>query len=138
VVLGSGDAPNGKQRALKILLIDDSEISLHFAEAVLEKAGYDVRASLSLDDFDRTLGNWAPDVILADVQMPGVSGVELCQMLKARYETAHVPVVLFSSLPDEELEVLARRCEADGYLSKVNGLDRLPQELAMLCDSILW
>ena len=132
------ESGSARERPVKVLLIDDSEISLHFAEAVLHKAGYDVRAALSLGDFDRTLGDWSPDVILADVQMPGVSGVELCQMLKARYETAHVPVVLFSSLPDEELEVLARRCEADGFLSKVNGLERLPQELALLCESILW
>lgn len=121
-----------------MLLIDDSEISLHFAQAVLEKAGYDVRGSMTVDDFDRELGDWAPDIILADVQMPGVSGVQLCRMLKARYETAHVPVVLFSSLPTEQLESLARECEADGYLSKINGLDRLPDELELLCGSILW
>ena len=130
--VGVSDAP------LKILLIDDSEISLHFAQAVLEKAGYDVRGSLSLDDFDKVMANWSPDVILSDVQMPGVTGVQLCQMLKARYETAHVPVVLFSSLPMEELEILAGECEADGFLSKINGLDRLPEELDLLCRSILW
>lgn len=122
----------------KVLLIDDSEISLHFAAAVLERAGYDVRTSTSVDDFDATLGDWRPDVILTDVKMPGVSGVELCRMLKSHYETAHVPVVLFSALPSEELESLARDCEADGFLSKVNGFDKLPDELSLLIESALF
>lgn len=123
---------------LRVLLIDDSEISLHFALAVLSKAGYDARGSTQLDDFTAELRGWQPNVILTDVNMPGVDGVQLCRMLKARYETAHVPVVLFSSLPPEQLETLARECEADGYLSKVNGLDRLAEELELLCGSILW
>jgi CheY-like chemotaxis protein len=122
----------------KVLLIDDSEISLHFAAAVLERAGYDVRTAMSIDEFDVTLGEWRPDLILTDVKMPGVSGVELCRLLKSRYETAHVPVVLFSAIAPEELEGLARECEADGYLSKVNGLERLPEELALLIDTALF
>ena len=58
--------------------------------------------------------------------MPQMSGVELCRLLKSSYETAHVPVVLFSALSSDELEMLARECEADGFLSKANGLDQLP------------
>src|SRR5262249_10192405 len=116
----------------KVLLIDDSEISLHFVAGALAKAGFDVRTSMDVHEFSETLGAWRPDVILTDVSMPGITGVELCRVLKASYETAHVPVVLFSGLSHEELEVLARECEADGFLSKANGLERLPEELFML------
>jgi CheY-like chemotaxis protein len=70
--------------------------------------------------------------------MPGVSGLELCRMLKSNYETAHVPVVLFSAVPHNELEDMARDCEADGFLSKANGLDRLPKELALLIETALF
>lgn len=122
----------------KVLIIDDSEISLHFATAVLERAGYHVRTCASVEDFDTALGEWRPDIILTDVSMPGLSGVELCRLLKSRYDTAHVPVVLFSGLPVAELEALARDCEADGYLSKINGLDKLPEELALLIETTLF
>lgn len=122
----------------KVLLIDDSEISLHFATQVLVRAGYDVKTSTEVVEFQTALGDWRPDLILTDVSMPGMSGVELCRLLKSSYETAHVPVLLFSALSNEELEVLARECEADGYLSKVNGLDRLPQELELLIESSLF
>jgi DNA-binding response OmpR family regulator len=119
----------------KVLVIDDNEISLHFAAATLTRAGYDVRTSDNIETFGVTLGEWRPDVILTDVKMPGISGVELCRLLKSSYETAHVPVVLFSALTHEELEVLARECDADGFLSKVNGLERLPDELGLLIHS---
>jgi DNA-binding response OmpR family regulator len=119
----------------RVLLIDDSEIALHFATQALVRAGYDVKSSTEVHEFRAALGDWRPDVILTDVSMPGMSGVELCRLLKSGYETAHVPVLLFSALSNEELEVLARECDADGYLSKVNGLDRLPQELELLVKS---
>lgn len=119
----------------KVLLVDDSEISLHFAAATLGRAGYEVRTLLDVNELGAALGDWRPDVILTDVTMPGMSGVELCRLLKASYETAHVPVLLFSSLSHEELEGLARECEADGFLSKANGLDRLAQELALVIES---
>jgi DNA-binding response OmpR family regulator len=116
----------------KVLLIDDSELSLELAAVVLAESGFDVRTSTSVRDFDLALGEWRPDLILTDVKMPGVSGVELCRLLKSRYETAHVPVVLFSGLPPSELMVLARECEADGYLSKLSGFDKLGEEVTLL------
>jgi CheY-like chemotaxis protein len=122
----------------KILLIDDSEVSLHFTSRALGKAGYEVRTTVDVHDLHSVLGGWRPDVILTDVDMPGVTGLELCRMLKSSYETAHVPVVLFSALPSQELENVARECEADGFLSKANGLDQLPQELELLIETALF
>src|SRR4051794_29776826 len=104
----------------KILLIDDSEVSLHFTSRALGKAGYDVRTTVDVNDLQSVLGGWRPDLILTDVDMPGLTGLELCRMLKSSYETAHVPVVLFSALPSDQLEDVARACEADGFLSKTN------------------
>jgi CheY-like chemotaxis protein len=122
----------------KVLLIDDSEISLHFVAGVLLRAGYDVRTADDVDKLEGVLGDWRPDVILTDVNMPGISGIELCRMLKSNYETAHVPVVLFSAVPQHELEGMARDCEADGCLSKTSGLDRLPKELQLLIETALF
>jgi CheY-like chemotaxis protein len=122
----------------RVLLIDDSEISLAFAETQLTTEGYDVRTALDLEQFDETLGDWEPDIILTDVNRPGIAGPELCRRLKARYETAHVPVVLFSSLSDEELAKLARECGADGFVSKVSAQERLAEELELLCQTMLW
>lgn len=123
----------------KLLLVDDSELTLRVAASVLESAGYEVRTSTEVRDLRSVLGAWSPDLILTDVNMPGMSGVELCRMLKASYETAHVPVVLFSSLPAAQLEVLARECEADGFLSKSGVVvDELPSAIATLIETTLF
>lgn len=116
----------------KVLLIDDSEISLHFVAGVLSRAGFDVRTATDVNELGAVLGDWRPHVILTDVNMPGMSGLELCRLLKSSYETAHVPVVLFSANPPDVLEGMARDCEADGFLSKANGLDQLPKQLSQM------
>ena len=61
----------------KILLIDDSEVSLHFTSRVLAKAGFEVRTTLDVHDLQNVLGGWRPDVILTDVDMPGLTGAEV-------------------------------------------------------------
>jgi DNA-binding response OmpR family regulator len=121
-----------------VLVIDDSDLSLELAATALEGADFDIRTLNTVANFDATVGDWRPDVILTDVKMPGISGVELCRFLKSRYETAHVPVVLFSAAPSAELAIMARECDADGYLSKVHGFDKLGEEISRLIDTVLF
>lgn len=125
-------------RQHKILLIDDSEASLHFTSSVLGRAGFDVRTTVDVNDLKSVFGGWRPDVILTDVDMPGVTGPQLCRILKSSYDTAHVPVVLFSAAPTHELETMARECQADGFLSKADGLERLATELELLIETTLF
>jgi CheY-like chemotaxis protein len=119
----------------KLLVIDDSELSLQVIVSVLTHSGYDVRASTTVANLATALGEWKPDLILTDVDMPGITGVELCRRLKSTYDTAHVPVVLFSAREREELEQLAAECDADGFLCKCE-LDELPDELALVIDQL--
>jgi DNA-binding response OmpR family regulator len=122
----------------KIVLMDDSALTLATAESHLSDRGYDVRTAASLNELERTLEEWAPDVLLADVGMPEVSGVELCKRLKRRSDTSHVIVVLFSNLLDSELETLAEKCGADGFVSKRAGLNRLGEKLDALLAEVVW
>ncbi len=124
-----------EQRLKRVLLIDDSEATLRMVAAVLNRNGFEVRTSTSVNELTSALDEWRPDLILTDVNMPGTSGIELCRQLKATYDTAHVPVVLFSALSHDELEVLAESCEADGFLSKSH-LEQLPHELMLLIDTL--
>ena len=78
------------ERRWRVLLIDDSPAALQLQGETLTKAGFDVRATSSLEQLDEALGDWTPDLILTDVHMPDTSGPELCRLLKTRYETAHV------------------------------------------------
>jgi CheY-like chemotaxis protein len=122
----------------KILLIDDSEITLAMETSVLEARGYEVRATSTLMEFEKTLQVWRPDLILTDIHMPEAKGTDICRTLKNEYGTQDIPIVLFSSLNDEELGKLAEQVGADGFLSKANGLEALGEKVDELVSSILW
>jgi two-component system, OmpR family, alkaline phosphatase synthesis response regulator PhoP len=122
----------------RILLIDDSEITLQMEQAVLESRGYDVAATSTLMEFERLLKEFKPHIILTDIHMPEAQGTDICRTLKNQYHSQDIPIVLFSSLDDEELAVLAEQVGADGYLSKANGIEALGEKVDELVDSILW
>ena len=122
----------------KILLIDDSEITLAMEKSVLEARGYEVRATSTLLEFEKTLQVWKPDLILTDIHMPEAKGSDICRTLKNEYGTQDIPIVLFSSLNDDELGALAEQVGADGFLSKANGLEAMGEKVDELVSSILW
>ncbi len=122
----------------KILLIDDSEITLAMEKSVLEARGYDVQAASTLVEFEKLLKAFRPDLILTDIHMPEAKGTDICRTLKNEYGTQDIPIVLFSSLDDEELEKLAAQVGADGFLSKANGLDALGEKVDELVSEIIW
>lgn len=106
-----------EKRALRILMIDDSEFVLGVHSHVLKKAGFEVRATMSPREFDDLLAGWKPHLVLMDVQMPNISGDELCRRVKARFK-ATVPVVFVSDLPRPQLAERAKIGGADAFLSK--------------------
>lgn len=122
----------------RILIIDDSEITLQMEKSVLEGRGYEVAATSTLMEFERVLAEFKPDLILTDIHMPEATGADICRTLKNEYKTQDIPIVLFSSLDDDELGTLAEQVGADGFLSKAHGLDALGEKVDELVESILW
>jgi CheY-like chemotaxis protein len=122
----------------KILLLDDSAITLEMEKAVLEDRGYDVAVASNLIEFQAALDAFQPEVILTDLMMPDISGKDIVRVLKQDFHTERIPIVLFSSKPDEELAEIAEQAGADGYLSKSNGIEKLGDMVDELVDSIIW
>jgi len=122
----------------KILLLDDSTITLEMEKAVLEERGYDVAVASNLIEFQAALDAFQPEVILTDLMMPDISGKDIVRVLKQDFHTERIPIVLFSSKPDEELAEIAEQAGADGYLSKSNGIEKLGDMVDELVDSIIW
>src|SRR5580692_453600 len=110
-------------RRPRVLVIDDSEIASAVACAVLKNDGFDVRAVRGADELGDVLEAWSPDIVLADVNMPGVSGPDLCRWIKVRVETQSVPVVLYSDMSEARLRALAEDAGADAYVTKANGIE---------------
>jgi CheY-like chemotaxis protein len=122
----------------KILLLDDSVITLEMEKAVLEERGYEVTVASNLIEFQAALDAFQPEVILTDLMMPDISGKDIVRVLKQDFHTERIPIVLFSSKPDEELAEIAEQAGADGYLSKSNGIEKLGDMVDELVDSIIW
>lgn len=124
--------------ATRVLLVDDSELALHYEKALLELAGFEVRCARNLLDIVQELSAFQPHIVLTDVDMPDIKGDELCTTLKRHMSTGMIPIVLFSALPEDELAELASRAGADAYLSKKNGYEQLAPRLRELSEDILW
>ena len=122
----------------RILLLDDSTITLEMERAVLEERGYQVATASNLLEFQAALDSFQPEVILTDLVMPDISGKDIVRVLKQDFHTERIPIILFSSKPDDELADVAEQAGADGYLSKSHGIDKLGDMVDEMVDSILW
>jgi CheY-like chemotaxis protein len=101
-----------------ILIVEDNEANQLLASAVLEREGYRVEVASSSDEALDRLKSKAPDLILMDVQLPGIDGLSLTRLLKADERTASIPVVALTALAmrgDRE-RTLDAGCA--GYISK--------------------
>jgi CheY-like chemotaxis protein len=125
-------------QAKRIIFIDDSEITREMIRAALVDAGHVVQVAENLLNFDQRLAEFNPDIILTDVNMPDIRGDEICKVLKTKYATADIPIVLFSSKDTDELAELAERAGADGFVSKQQGFDKLIETIDELVGEILW
>jgi CheY-like chemotaxis protein len=124
---------NGGRR---VLLIDDSALTLSVATQVLTDAGFCVRTACSLAEMRALLTEWTPEVVLTDIMMPDIKGTELCRWFKRRLES--VLVILMSNLPPATLAEMAKRYGADGFVSKERGIQWLPREVEAICEGVVW
>ncbi len=122
----------------RILLLDDSTITLEMEKAVLEERGYKVAIASNLLEFQSQLDQFQPEIILTDLMMPDVSGKDIVRVLKQDFHTEKIPIILFSSKPDGELQEISEQAGADGFLSKSHGIDKLGDMVDEMVDSILW
>lgn len=118
---------------MKILLVEDSRVIRHTNERALTKAGYEV---ISAEDGETALQyarDKKPDLILLDLLLPKVSGMEVLTRLKHSRVTANIPVVAVSGLSEKNRQKLID-AGADDYLEKSSvinekGLNRIAQVL---------
>ncbi|MCB0194552.1 MAG: response regulator [Anaerolineae bacterium] len=101
-----------------ILIVDDEDVGRQTLEALLYSDNYDLVFAGNGPEAIDAVRNYAPDVILLDVMMPGMDGLEVCQYLKADEQWRHIPIILVTAL-DSKTD-LARGFEAgaDDFLSK--------------------
>ena len=125
-----GAPVSGLSRKLRVLVVDDSAICLEAAAMMLEEHGYDVKTADSPFAVSAALTEYAPDLVLVDVTMPGLSGDKVVEFaVKHRHARRPCPIVLHSDRSEAELAQLAADCGAAGYIHKTSNADRFMREI---------
>jgi CheY-like chemotaxis protein len=115
----------------KILVIDDEECLLVMMVETLQLLGFD---PLSASDGTSGAGlaiEQKPDVILCDLNMPGVNGLETLRMIRKNKSTAGIPFVLLSGFADNAIQEQAEKLGADSILTKPFSTSELLQTLTL-------
>lgn len=101
-----------------VLLVEDNQMNSRLVEYVLERDGFEVRVMDSAEEAVNSAGADPPDVILMDIQLPGMDGLEATRRLKENASTAKIPILAITAhaMRGDEERILAAGCE--GYISK--------------------
>ena len=102
----------------EIMVIEDNTADLKFMSKTLTKAGYRVRSASDGELALRSVQAKLPDLILLDINLPGMKGVEVCSRLKADPATKDLPVIFISALGEIELKVKALEAGGTDYVTK--------------------
>ena len=113
-----------------ILIVDDNPQNLKLAKVILAAEGYEVKTAIDAEDALRILESFTPRLILIDLQLPGMDGLELTRQIKAdptRRDIIILALTAYAMKGDDE-KAFAAGC--DGYMSKPIDTDALPRAVA--------
>lgn len=101
-----------------VLVIDDDVFIRELLMLHLRKAGYEVRAAADPAVGIKAVLESPPDLILLDVDMPYMSGLDVLRALKADDKSRHIPVIMLTAHTDDETWMAANQAGANAYLTK--------------------
>src|ERR1051325_130555 len=106
----------------RILVVDDEQQITRVLRTSLSSQGYDIRVANDGEMALEILKDWAPDLVLTDLYMPRMDGVDLCRQLRRK---SQVPIVVLSVKDEERTKVQALDAGADDYVTKPFGMQEL-------------
>jgi len=113
-----------------VLVVDDNAHNLKLLRVLLSVDGYDVRTATDAEDALRVLGTFTPEVILMDLQLPGMDGLELTRRLKADPHTCTIRIIAVTAYAMKGDDEKARAAGCDDYVSKPVDADTLSAVVA--------
>ena len=104
--------------APRVLVVDDNAMNIELVRHVLEHDGFTVASACDAHEALQCIDGFRPELILMDIQMPGMDGIELTRRLKADPQRQHIVIVAFTAYAMQGDEAKMRAAGCDGYLSK--------------------
>lgn len=102
----------------KILIVDDDPELLRLIGVTLKRAGYTPIAAQTAETALAKVRSQNPDLIILDVMLPGVNGIELCRQLRKQAQTSSLPIIMLSARAQVEDKIEGLQAGADDYLTK--------------------
>lgn len=115
--------------AARVLVVDDHPLNIELARFVLEADGFVVESAADALEALERIAAFAPDLILMDVQLPGMDGLELTRRLKADPATRAIVIVAFTAYAMKGDAERMRAAGCDGYVSKPIDVTRFAPQL---------
>ena len=117
----------------KILVVDDDQGTTKLLEFILSQEGYEVISVNNSDDTLPTALTQHPNLVLLDLMMPGLDGLEVCRKLRTKAQLASIPIVFFTAAGDLKKKVSAFESGANDYILKPVH----PQELKLRIKALI-
>jgi DNA-binding response OmpR family regulator len=127
------DIPRDSDKPI-VLIIDDNSDIRSYAKIILQ-GKYSVIEAKDGDEGFKMAVRYIPDIIISDVMMPKMDGIELCRKLKSELSTSHIPVILLTACSLDEQRIVGFQSGADDYIAKPFNSDVLEVRIANLIES---
>ena len=106
----------------RILVVDDETQITRVLRTSLSSHGYDIRVANDGETALEIMKDWSPDLVITDLAMPNMDGLELCRRVRAKSE---IPILVLSVRGEERTKVKALDAGADDYITKPFGIEEL-------------
>jgi len=113
-----GEGATNRMAKHRIMVVDDEVGALTLIGIMLERGGFEVLKAHDAYEALNQLRTETPDLIILDVMMPGMDGIELCRHIRGAAATRETPILILSARGDPESVDLGMNAGADDYLSK--------------------
>ena len=121
--------------APRVLIVDDNAMNVTVAQVVLSADGFDIESAADADEAVHKIDLFRPDLILMDIQLPGVDGLELTRRLKAAPSTQHIVIVAFTAFAMRGDAEKMRAAGCDSYVSKPIDVNKFAAQIRSLLRS---
>jgi two-component system, cell cycle response regulator DivK len=117
-----------------VLVVDDNAQNLKLVRVLLASEGYNVRTAVDAEEALRVLETFTPVLILMDLQLPGMDGLELTRRLKADPLRRNISIIALTAYAMKGDEIKALNAGCDGYIAKPIDIEELPRTLSTHLD----
>ena len=102
----------------RVLIVEDDPDIASLVDRYLQKAGFSTEVLTSGRDALKAVADRPPDLIVLDVMLPGVDGLEICRAVRAGPKTANVPIIMLTARAEESERIVGLELGADDYIAK--------------------